>query len=222
MRGRRALTAAAVGAVATTGARLALRKRRVVAFPPGPDAITDDIVQAVAAEIRRADPGRSRRPRPVLRPEHGHQRAAVPARSTLLPADARGDRVGDVVRPSAHLRLPDGRHRGDVQGGPRRARVQRRRGPHLGGCGRAARSTSARRRCTPSSPPAGRRSSPTTAWPRIATGRWATGTSTGTWTTSCTSTIARCSSSTVGSPSSAGPASRTTTRTSASTTRWCG
>ena len=51
MRGRRALTAAAVGAVATTGARLALRKRRVVAFPPGPDAITDDIVRDVAVEF---------------------------------------------------------------------------------------------------------------------------------------------------------------------------
>ena len=51
MRGRRALTAAAVGTAVTVGARLALRKRRVVSFPPGLDAITDDISRDVAVEL---------------------------------------------------------------------------------------------------------------------------------------------------------------------------
>lgn len=51
MRGRRALTAAAVATAATAAARLRLRNGRVVAFPPGPDAITDDIVQEVAIEL---------------------------------------------------------------------------------------------------------------------------------------------------------------------------
>ena len=51
MRGRRALTAAVIGTAATAGARVALRKRRVVSFPPGPDAITDDISRDVAVEL---------------------------------------------------------------------------------------------------------------------------------------------------------------------------
>lgn len=55
MRGRRALTAVAVAATATTAARLALRKSRVVAFPPGPGAITDDIVLDLAVELAALD-----------------------------------------------------------------------------------------------------------------------------------------------------------------------
>ena len=51
MRGQRALTAVAAATIATTAARLTLRKRRVVAYPPGPDAITDDIAQGVAVEL---------------------------------------------------------------------------------------------------------------------------------------------------------------------------
>jgi cardiolipin synthase len=51
MRGRRALAAAAVATAATTLARRSLRKARVVAYPAGPDAITDDIAHEVAIEI---------------------------------------------------------------------------------------------------------------------------------------------------------------------------
>ena len=51
MRGRRALTLAALATAATTVTRRGLRKARVQAYPPGPDAITDDIAQGVAVEI---------------------------------------------------------------------------------------------------------------------------------------------------------------------------
>ncbi len=51
MRGRRALASAALATAATTIVRRGLRKSRVVAYPPGPDAITDDIVQDVAVEL---------------------------------------------------------------------------------------------------------------------------------------------------------------------------
>ena len=51
MRGRRALVAAALATAATTVARRGLRKSRVVAYPPGVDAITDDIAQGVAIEL---------------------------------------------------------------------------------------------------------------------------------------------------------------------------
>ena len=51
MRGRRALVAAVLATAATSVARRGLRKPRVVAYPPGPDAITDDIAQGVAIEL---------------------------------------------------------------------------------------------------------------------------------------------------------------------------
>ena len=51
MRGRRAMIAAALATAGTTVARRGLRKARVVAYPPGPDAITDDIAQGVAIEL---------------------------------------------------------------------------------------------------------------------------------------------------------------------------
>ena len=45
------MIAAALATAGTTVARRGLRKARVVAYPPGPDAITDDIAQGVAIEL---------------------------------------------------------------------------------------------------------------------------------------------------------------------------
>jgi cardiolipin synthase A/B len=55
MRGRRALTAAALATAAGSLARRGLRKPRVVAYPPGADAITDDIAREVAVELAALD-----------------------------------------------------------------------------------------------------------------------------------------------------------------------
>jgi cardiolipin synthase len=51
VRGRRLLAAGAATAAAATGTWLALRARRVVAYPPGPDAIRPEDARAVAEEL---------------------------------------------------------------------------------------------------------------------------------------------------------------------------
>jgi cardiolipin synthase A/B len=51
MRGRRVVTAVAIATAAATAATRSVRKRRVAAYPPGPDAITDDISREVAIEL---------------------------------------------------------------------------------------------------------------------------------------------------------------------------
>ena len=191
MRGRRALTAAALATAAGGLARRGLRKPRVVAYPPGPDAITDDIAKDVAIELAAlARVGRDDR---VL--------SFAPSVATSVEPYLHGRRYFppmlaaiESATSSVHL-LIYGFQPGEIGTTFRDALIAR-----------AAAGVEVRlavdaigsqidfnsKACTPSSSRPGSRWWRTMASCPTGTGPWARGTSTGTWTTSSTSSTARC------------------------------
>ena len=216
MRGRRALTAAAIGAATVALTRRVLRKRRVVSYPPGPDAITDDISRELAVAIAGLDrvgrddrvlsfaPSTATSVEPYLHGRHYFppMLAAIASATSsvhLLIYGFQPGEIGTTFKDALIERATNG--------------VEVRLSVDAVGSAIdfGSKALYAELAASGVTVVANDGSS------RTATGRSGRDGWTGTWMTSSTSTIARCSSSTAWSRSSAGPASRTTTRTSAST-----